>query len=146
MTKLKIKGRKKWQRELRAGYAALRKETAQGAEFHMLVVPADRWDALVKAGDRGDLHARQIVYNLNAWFKTADQAAADKTWPACCSCGLELRQGDVCGWVIFMPPEGEERTGMIGVFCEDCLHLGRDAIAENTLDLMREHGEVLSTH
>jgi hypothetical protein len=133
-----------WKKQFNDGVAEFRAQ--KGGTFSVCVVPASEFDELIAAGDKGDPLARDIVRSLSHWFGMADAAHKDGTLPGCASCGVEIEPGEVCGWVVFLPHEPKQDTGLCGVFCAQCLELGRDTIARNTIELLQEQFGSVQVH
>src|SRR5215831_19026932 len=112
-----------WKKQYAERFAALLQEAKDGVGFELSLIPAHCLDEVMADGDAGDELARQIVNSINAWAEMTQAAAKDGQWPGCVSCGDQVRRGDVCGWVIFLPSQ-RGSTGMVGAFCEECYKLG----------------------
>ena len=134
-----------WRKEYDEGYAALRKQTKEGAAFSVCVIPVSAIQNLIEDGNKGNKTAKQIANSLNRWFEMANAAVMENTWPECCSCGAKVARDEVAGWVVFLPHE-PNHTGMMGVFCPVCFELGSEVITDKTVEHMMEFGQVLSLH
>jgi hypothetical protein len=134
-----------WKKQFDDGVAEFRAQ--KGGTFSVCVVPASEYEELIAAGDKGDQTARQIVRSLNHWFHMADAAHdEDGTLPGCASCGVKIEPGEVCGWVVFLPHEPKQDTGLCGVFCRECLELGANTIARNTIELLQHEFGSIEVH
>ena len=66
-----------WRKEYDEGYAALRKQTKEGAAFGVCVVPVSAIQNLIEDGNKGNKTAKQIANSLNRWFEMANAAVME---------------------------------------------------------------------
>lgn len=116
---------KKWREQVAEGLAEFRNQ--DNVRMTLRIIPAASIPAMIKAGDDGDLHAREMYLTITNWMRTADKALDDGVHPACGYCETELDYGEVWGWAVLMP-DAEDGMGMVAAYCQRCM--------------ARDHGEL----
>ena len=124
-------------------FDALVRESAGGAAYQLILVPA--WGVRQLMTD--PVTNNVVLQAIAQWSRMVDAAQHDDYVPACAACAATIAQGDVAGWFVCVPEQAAGKTGLSGVFCRTCYDRGPAVVFELIrAALGDEFGEVHTIH